>query len=401
MLKIYPINILRALSMALELSTGGLSGHHWRTALIASRLGRFIEINDLEHTMLVYAALIHDVGAASSWTETKKLRNLAMNQNIYDHAKNGYLLLKESAQLSDIATIILHRHDFWDGANPSELKGKDIPLLSRIITLADRIEVMIDDKKDIFEQKQEIVATIQGLSGSYVDPDLVRALIELSKKDSFWMDLTNTYYYNNFFTSVDAQGMTSFSTEDVLALAHIFANVIDSMSSFTARHSKTVAKVAGKLAKMIGFSANEVTMMQIAGLFHDLGKLGVPNEILEKNGKLTPQEFSLIKYHPYYTYRILQEIDGFKEIAEWAAYHHETLDGTGYPFRIKADNLTLGSRVMAVADIFTALTEDRPYRKGLPFEKVMEIMDNMVIMNKIDKGIVELLHTSDEFRTLG
>jgi len=119
----------------------------------------------------------------------------------------------------------------------------------------------------------------------------------------------------------------------------------------------------------------------------------VPNEILEKTGQLTSQEFSLIKQHTYYTYRILEQIDGFGTIAEWAAYHHETLDGSGYPFRIKESQLKNGSRIVAVADVFAALTENRPYRQILLPSKVKSIMCSMVDNKKIDGNLVQDLFT--------
>ena len=149
-MKIYPLNILKALSMALELSTRGLSRHHWRTAMIASRIARYIGVNEQDHINVLYASLIHDIGAASSWKETENLRNLRQDINIHTHAEVGYQLLKDSAQLGQLAPIIRHHHDYWDGSSPSGLAGKEIPLLSRIITVADRLEVLLRDDMDIF-----------------------------------------------------------------------------------------------------------------------------------------------------------------------------------------------------------------------------------------------------------
>ena len=268
-MKIYPLNILKALSMALELSTRGLSRHHWRTAMVASRIARYIGVNEQDHINVLYAALIHDIGAASSWEETENLRNLRKNININTHAEVGYQLLKDSAQLGQLAPIIRHHHDYWDGSSPSGLRGKEIPLLSRIITLADRLEVLLRDDTDIFLQKPRIMAALSELSGRYFDPDLFEALQEISLRESFWIDLTNLHYYRNFFTSVDVQGMVHFSIEDILSIANVFAGVIDRTSAFTAEHSKSVAKVAAKLAELKGFSGHEVMMMRIAGLFHD------------------------------------------------------------------------------------------------------------------------------------
>ena len=130
--------------------------------------------------------------------------------------------------------------------------------------------------------------------------------------------------------------------------------------------------------------------MEIAGNFHDIGKLLIPNSIIEKPGKLTDSEYALMRCHSYYTYNTLTSIGGLGKIAEWAAFHHERLDGSGYPFHYSGDKIDTGSRIMAVADIFTALVEDRPYRKGMDRNQIYQIFKPQA-HNQLDKKIVELL----------
>ncbi|MDD4601583.1 3'3'-cGAMP-specific phosphodiesterase 1 [bioreactor metagenome] len=396
---IYPINLVKALSLALELSSGGLSRHHWRTAMIAYRIGEQIDLDAANRQVLLYATLLHDLGAASNWKEKRKLTSLLVNEDIYTHAEAGYNLLKDSAQFGALAVPIRHHHDYWNGSSPSGIAGTEIPLISRIINLADRLEIMMLDNINIFEEKQRIMAAIQSLNGSYFDPELVSALEEISQQESFWLDLVNPHYYQNFFRHIDDVGRMSLNIDDVINIAEIFATVIDSTSRFTARHSRGVSIVAQFMAKNKGYSEAEIKMMRIAGLLHDLGKLAIPNEILEKPGKLTSAELAIIKQHPYYTYRILEQIDGFSTIAEWAAFHHETPDGAGYPFRIANRSLRLGSRIIAVADVFIALTEDRPYRPGMRQHEVENIMTTMAANNKLDADIVAdlMIHKAEAF----
>jgi len=123
----------------------------------------------------------------------------------------------------------------------------------------------------------------------------------------------------------------------------------------------------------------------------DLGKLIVPSEIIEKNGELTAAEFKVVKQHTFYTYRLLKRIEGLGSIPEWASFHHERLDGSGYPFRIQGSNLNIGSRIMAVSDIFQALTEDRPYRKAFSISKALKIIDEMQQESKLDAEIITVL----------
>jgi len=145
------------------------------------------------------------------------------------------------------------------------------------------------------------------------------------------------------------------------------------------------------LAQYHGFTDQEKEEIRVAGFLHDLGKLAIPNSILEKTKELTKKEFNIIKQHPYLTYSILNTIGGLNNITEWAAFHHEKLDGSGYPFHISANRISLGSRILTVADIFTALTEDRPYRRSLNQKEIKEILKSKVKINNIDQNIVDIL----------
>ena len=145
------------------------------------------------------------------------------------------------------------------------------------------------------------------------------------------------------------------------------------------------------MTKLFGLTELEISMMKIAGNFHDLGKLMIPNSILEKPGKLSKDEFNIIKSHTYYTYQVLSSIGGLGRITAWASYHHEKLNGKGYPFHLDCSDLDIGSRIMAVSDIFVALREDRPYRKSMGKEGVYKILKKHGEDYFIDIKIVDLL----------
>ena len=185
--------------------------------------------------------------------------------------------------------------------------------------------------------------------------------------------------------------MHDVSLEQTVVLTKLMSRIIDFRSSFTAMHSAGVAASAKALAKLAGMSEADCMKMEIAGNLHDVGKLRVPNEILEKPGKLTDEEFNKIKEHPYYTRLILMDVEGFDEIADWAGFHHEKLNGNGYPFHFDGSLLSLGSRIMAVADIFSAITEERPYRKPMSREQAMKVMWENVERGDICGNIVKLL----------
>jgi HD-GYP domain-containing protein (c-di-GMP phosphodiesterase class II) len=152
-----------------------------------------------------------------------------------------------------------------------------------------------------------------------------------------------------------------------------------------------VAIIAETLASYLPFSQTELLMIRVAGYLHDLGKLAVPVEILEKQDKLNRQEWNIMRRHSYYGYHVLQPLHDFRTINLWGSLHHERLDGQGYPFHIRSDELTLGSRVMAVADVFAAISEDRPYRKAMPPQEVLRILADNADNGGIDPEITAIL----------
>jgi putative nucleotidyltransferase with HDIG domain len=158
------------------------------------------------------------------------------------------------------------------------------------------------------------------------------------------------------------------------SLCEAFAGIVDAKSPFTFQHSIGVTEVAVGLAREMGLGSPKVTIIRRAALLHDIGKLGVSNAILDKPGKLTSGEWEIMKMHPVYTKKILAIITGFEEIAAVSAAHHERLDGSGYPDGMSAKELTLAARIIAVADVFQALTEKRAYRDSMPADLVLGMM---------------------------
>jgi putative nucleotidyltransferase with HDIG domain len=174
-------------------------------------------------------------------------------------------------------------------------------------------------------------------------------------------------------------------------IGQILSRIVDFRSSYTATHSSGVAAAAEHLARRLFFEDRECRLIRIAGHLHDLGKVAVPNAILEKPARLNSSEFDVIRGHAYHTFRILESIGGFEEISRWAAFHHERMDGNGYPFHHRGDALPLGSRILAVADVFTALTENRPYRRGVLRDGTIGILREFASNGSLDGRIVSVL----------
>lgn len=179
--------------------------------------------------------------------------------------------------------------------------------------------------------------------------------------------------------------------DDLVQLSKLFSAIIDFRSSFTATHSAGVAQCAENIALYMRMDEDDRKGIKAAGYLHDLGKLAIPSEILEKNGRLTSHEYNIMKTHVYYTYVALNTVNGLEEINRWSSYHHERLDGSGYPFHLNAKQLPLGSRIVAVSDIFVALIEERPYKERLSKRQVINIMEGMVKNGGIDGEIMSIL----------
>jgi putative nucleotidyltransferase with HDIG domain len=162
--------------------------------------------------------------------------------------------------------------------------------------------------------------------------------------------------------------------ERIDSICQAFAEVIDAKSPYTFNHSLGVANASVAIAEALALAPIMITTIRRAALLHDIGKLSVSNAILEKPGKLTDSEWEVMKMHPVYSRQILKSISGFENLAFIAAAHHERLDGKGYPEGLKANQLPLAARVIAVADVYQALTEKRPYRDGLSQDVVMKML---------------------------
>ena len=392
---IKPFELIHSLSMAMDVSTSGITTHLWRVTLICHSIAEELRLECLKREPLLAAALMHDLGAASFTEERTQLVNpgsqARLGKSIYQHAERGYALLRNSGIFTPLADVVRYHHDCWHGGNPSGLQGEAIPLASRIIHVADRVDVLVNRNRPILSQREGICEIVQKESGRMFDPLVVDAFLHRSRMESFWLDQSNPDYALLLLGKMAEWGACNYTADEVLGIANLYATMIDNMSPFTATHSHSVSRVAVLLASGMGFCDTELTMMRIAGLLHDLGKLSIPNAILDKPGPLTLEEMNIMKQHPYYTYRILEQVEHFSSIASWAALHHETSDGQGYPFKIREADLPLGSRIMAVADIFVALAEERPYRARLPLDAIRRMMDDSVKAGKINGRCVEAL----------
>lgn len=382
------LNLMLSLSDALDLASPYLALHQMRSAFIAWEIAKESKISNTDLEDLFIAALLHDVGALSP-VEKINIRQFEV-VDTEPHCILGEELLKKLPMFKQSAQFVRFHHTPW-----SYWIEKDQPIsnpvvyCSQILNLADIIERSIARPIYILHQDKRIIDRICSMDNQ-IYPEIFEIFKKVAVREDFWLDLTSPRLYSILLHHAPTKGV-DIDLSELLSISELFRNLIDFRSRFTATHSTGVAASASGIAQKFGMTDIEVELMEVAGNFHDLGKLIIPNSILEKPGKLTEEEFALMRQHTYFTYSILSTIGGIQDIAEWAAFHHERMDGSGYPFHLNSSKLSTGSRIMAVADILTALAEDRPYRAGMRKVEILKILNELVAKNHLDKNIVEVL----------
>ena len=381
--------LILSLSEALDRVHPKVADHQQRTAYIAARVARHMGFREQDLVDVFHAAALHDIGLIHPENRIKAI-HLGQLERVGWHAELGFELLKGNPLFARPAEILRYHHVPWDDGRGSESHGCDVPLASHVLVLADCVEIAIDRRIPVLGQAKLITEKIRSLSGEKFHPECVEAFCDVSRAEAFWLDSASQRIYAVLLGGVD-WGALSIDEVTLGPIAEVFARVVDAASPWTAVHTAGVAATAVALAERLNFSPRELHLMRAAGYLHDLGKLSVPTRILDKPGKLTDEEFTAVKAHTYHTFRILETIGGMPQISEWAAFHHERLDGTGYPFRHTGDDLTLGSRIMAVADVSTAVTEDRPYRKGMSPEESLAVLEGLAERGGLDGEVVGTL----------
>lgn len=439
--------VLSALSFALDLTEGATPGHALRSCLLGMRLANELSLPPERMADLYYALLLKDVGCSSNaarlcqiigggdertvkagakledWTqpsrprlstlrllwenvlpEASPLRRAAgiLQIGLNQHRNNEEMIslrcdrgarIVRKLGLSEVAAEAVRGLDeHWDGRGyPERRIGSYIPPEARILAVAQHLDAFASA-----QGADKAMLVLRERSGRWFDPELVKIAEALHRQRSLWNSaLPGTSENVTHEAALDLAPGTieKLAAADIDLICEAFSDVVDAKSSFTFRHSLGVTDAAVAIAKEFGLDPERAKLVQRAALLHDLGKLRVPNSILDKPGKLDAQEWTVVQEHPRLTREILWRIGPFGELAAIAGSHHEKLDGTGYPNRLKAEQLSLEARIIAVADVYGALAEDRPYRRGLAPEQIVEIMSREV-PRKLDPDCFEALISS-------
>ncbi len=366
--------------------------HGERVAVMATETAAVLGWRDEAMSDLFHAALLHDCGVSSTRVHTRLVSELDW-EGSERHCLIGAGYVASFRPLAHLAPVIRWHHSHWDALSANAEVPQSVALTSNLIYLVDRADALLAQHRAAgeLEPYDRIREQLASLSGRFFAPELVDAFMDCSRGMAFWMalDPLDVALYVSRFANPSKPRIDD--SHDLYDLANVFAHIVDAKSPYTYSHSRGVAKLSALLAEQAGLPQGRVEQIEIAGLLHDLGKLGIPDEILDSPLPMDSDARAVMHRHSYDSFRILNGIRGMEEIAGWAGCHHETLIGDGYPFQYRADKLPIEARIIAVADVFQALAQDRPYRKGMTATDVLAILITMRDAGKLDADIVGLV----------
>lgn len=364
-----------------------LVDHGLETAYIACLIGEELGYDEEQLYYLRIAALLHDIGVY----KTETVKNLKQYEIIDTgkHSVYGYSILKQIEKLKHIGPMILyHHHSYKD--RDEFIDGIQIPEEAFLISLADRISIYCNL---LNYNKDKIVQAIYNMDTSIFNPKHVEILYQLIENKYIIDIIIDGIYKKEISKILMKSKMNIHLVNEYLAFLPL---TVDFYSFETSLHTVSIASIASKICEKINIDKIYKRKIEIAAYLHDLGKICMPIQILHKKGKLTKEEFDIMKTHVTHTREILIEAGVEKELVELACNHHEKLDGSGYDRRLQQDELSIGDRIISISDIFCALTEKRQYKESFNKREVLNILIDMANKNYIDKSIVSLISKNYE-----
>ncbi len=411
--------LISALSHALDITEGQPEGHCVRCCWIGMHIGRRLGLDDGELWNLYYTLLLKDLGCSSNAARICELyltddlsfkrdfktvgdslpkvlqfvlSHTGLKAGLAERFRSVLTIMRDGEQIAteliatrcqrgaEIARLLrfpesvsagiysLDEHYNGEG-KPEGVAGEAIPLYSRIALLAQVIDVF-----HTAGGPQAALDEIRLRAGRWFDPALIEVVEAVAEDGDFWAMLASSEVMTAVLALEPASHTVALDDDYLDDIAAAFGQVVDSKSPYTSGHSARVALYTDLIAEALGLSAERRRWLKRGALLHDVGKLGVSNSVLDKPGKLDAEEWAAVQAHAAYTEAILSRIDAFSELARVAAAHHERLDGKGYPRGLMADDICLETRIITTADIFDAITAERPYRGAVPIPKTLEMM---------------------------
>jgi HD-GYP domain-containing protein (c-di-GMP phosphodiesterase class II) len=334
---------------------------------------------------LVSCALLHD-NALTEYILLEQGRE-EDSANFGEHCEIGQRNVDFLPFKGNVAGFVLYHHERADGLGPFKLTEGNYPVEAELIATADML--------DVERHLQRITPMELPALRENITADIHRrfthragnALLEILDEDML-VSLQDDKIKKTIDSIIPAWTI-EMDDPALLAVVKLIYHIIDYKSTFTRIHSQEIAKRAYIMAEYYGYDKLAKIQLYFAAAIHDIGKLAIPNAILDKPGRLSDGEFEIIKTHIVQTRSVLSGLNGMDMIVEWASNHHEKLNGAGYPRNFNSTKLDFNSRLLTCIDIYQAVSEERPYHPRRSHTETMPILYSMAEKGEIDLTIVK------------
>ncbi len=330
---------------------------------------------------LCFTAALHDIGAYKT-DEIDRMIQFE-TENVWNHSIYGYLFVKYFSPLPERAPAVLFHHTSWQQLERDDRLSQETKLSAQLLQIADRLDIWLNtERRPYAEFAQKLAAG----RGSRFHPALVDRVLSENFAPFTVEDIENDLDFQHM------QNDIPFAPEAIHAYLCMIIYAIDFRSRHTVTHTMTTASISYELAVLMGLDDDQRNEIICGALLHDLGKIGIPVEILEFPGKLSPQAMSVMRTHVDITEEIFAEAIPLS-IQRIALRHHEKLDGSGYPRRLTAQDLTTSERIVSLADIVSALSGTRSYKEAFDKDRCITIISEQKEKGQLDPALVETMIT--------
>jgi HD-GYP domain-containing protein (c-di-GMP phosphodiesterase class II) len=420
--------LLAALSVAIDLGLGQPMEHMLRSAVMGMRLAERLGLAEDERATAFYTGLVMWIGCHADsheythwfgddigvrhdsyfvdWSGAPYTRFLLRNVGrgsslpkragvaaklfldargnlgnlVRSHCQSASLLAEDLGLGVDVGKALPYAYERWDGSGlPTGAVGSEIPVAMRVSQIADLASVYYR----AFGW-EKAAAAVRERSGGQFDPTIV-AEFETAAQEL--LGETEDAWEAAIRLAPDSGDPMSDPGLD--ALLQAMGDFVDLKCPFTLGHSRAVAELAGDAARCAGLPQDEADILRRAGYVHDLGRIGVSNQVWEKRGALSAAERERVQIHPYLTGRILARVGGLGTIRDAAVNHHERLDGSGYPNGLMGEDLSVRDRLLAAAESYRSWLEPRPYREALDETSAAGQLRGQAVRGSFDAAAVE------------
>ena len=363
--------------------------HEKRVALLAGRMAEHMGMDEETVYALMMAGTLHDCALADYLEDefTEDGSTAEGEINFAAHCITGEKVAKRFPFYQTVEGAILHHHDRADGGGAMGKTAAETPIYGQLLHTADNIDVFFSPYSMDEQKYREMREWVKQEQDTRFSKECCEVFLEAIDYP-FLEGITGENCVQVLDRLLPSMPM-DVPLSTLREMSEFFGHVTDYKSHFTWHHSQGVAEKAEKMGQFYGYDKEQCDKLYIAGSLHDIGKLLIPNDILEKPDKLTSEEYKTIQNHAIGTWKLLKPIGGMEDITRWAALHHEKLDGSGYPFGLTEADLSKPERLMACLDIYQALTEVRPYKAGMTHEEAMQILERMGKEGQLDPEIIK------------